>query len=378
MEHVNEFRINAFRGLRDLKLEELGQINLFVGNNNSGKTSVLEALSLFCNPLSWSRWYNTGLQREAITSLRSSVIDRISWLFPQYNSTENDLTEKKHLSLAAVGQVPIENISANYEVFNEFVSSPLVKTPTLLEDLSDSKNQEEEIESIKVSITIAGRYKEPLLLRDPFTANETLYFNDSIYGRRETKHQQPISFPAQLVNPSSHRTDNLTSRLWSEVVQANLKEETIRLLQYFDPAILDVDFISPSERRQLISIKHQKLNRAPLHTFGDGLRRVFTLATIIPRISNGFLLIDEIETAIHTKALEKTFSWLIKACIDNNIQLLATTHSLEALDAILEASREQADFVVYRLQQEDLQTTATRFDKAMTLRLREELGLELR
>jgi AAA15 family ATPase/GTPase len=95
------------------------------------------------------------------------------------------------------------------------------------------------------------------------------------------------------------------------------------------------------------------------------------IATDIHRYSH-------LETAIHTKALEKTFDWLVNACIDNDIQLLATTHSLEALDAVLEASRERADLVVYRLQQDKERTTATRFDKEMTRRLREELGMELR
>jgi len=90
------------------------------------------------------------------------------------------------------------------------------------------------------------------------------------------------------------------------------------------------------------------------------------------------LLIDELETAIHTRALERTFEWLVKACIANDVQLLATTHSLEALDAILEVSKERADIVVYRLQQGAEKTIAKRFDKETALRLREELGMELR
>ena len=108
------------------------------------------------------------------------------------------------------------------------------------------------------------------------------------------------------------------------------------------------------------------------------MRRVFTLATAIPRVRNGFLLIDELETSIHVEALERTFGWLVKACIDNNVQLLATTHSLEALDATKDVSRNVDNFVVYRLQQEESKTIAKRFDKAKVLQLREELGQELR
>lgn len=397
MEHINEFRINKFRGLRDLKIEGLGQINLFVGSNNSGKTSVLEALSLFCDPLNSRKWSDVGSQREA-SGLRSSVLDRITWLFAQ----GVDPKEKSSLSLSASGNTLIKEVSAIYEKFNEIVNIPqptrtsagfdLVKSSELknalrvvvklLEDLevkNEFANQENEreIEGVRVITTVSGEYARPTLFENRFVVNETLTFTDRSPLQRP-KHEEIPTIPVIMVNPFTHRTSNLTSSLWSEIVEADLKDETIQLLQHFDPAILDVDFIAPTEHRQLISVKHANLGRVPLHTFGDGLRRVFTLATAIPRVRNGFLLIDELETSIHAKALERTFEWLVKACIDNNVQLLATTHSLEALDVIAEVSLDIEDFVVYRLQQEKEQTIAKRFDKAMVLQLREELGLDLR
>jgi AAA15 family ATPase/GTPase len=44
MKNLDSLTIHQFRGLRDVELKDLGQINLFVGINNSGKTTVLEAL----------------------------------------------------------------------------------------------------------------------------------------------------------------------------------------------------------------------------------------------------------------------------------------------------------------------------------------------
>ena len=38
------FRIQNYRGFRDLKLEGLARVNLIAGENNSGKTALLEAL----------------------------------------------------------------------------------------------------------------------------------------------------------------------------------------------------------------------------------------------------------------------------------------------------------------------------------------------
>lgn len=43
--HIDDFRIEAYRGIKDLHLQDLNDINILTGNNNSGKTSVLELLS---------------------------------------------------------------------------------------------------------------------------------------------------------------------------------------------------------------------------------------------------------------------------------------------------------------------------------------------
>ena len=43
-------RIQNFRQFKDLKLENLARINLITGKNNTGKTSLLEALYLHATP----------------------------------------------------------------------------------------------------------------------------------------------------------------------------------------------------------------------------------------------------------------------------------------------------------------------------------------
>jgi AAA domain, putative AbiEii toxin, Type IV TA system len=376
MEHISDFSIQRFRGLRDLKIENLGQVNLFVGNNNSGKTSVLEALSIFCDPFSWRKWYEVASQRE-LSSQRATLVDRIVWGFPSEANDDSNLSiESSKILLSASGSFPIKHISASYEKFTEVINRTRFTVPSL-EENPVLEEREVESEGVKINLAIHTENIQPALFGAINGLQETISFSESRPLPQLTKQRRYI-LPSQVVNQFSHRTSGLTSQLWSDVVEADLKAETINLLRFFDPAIDDVDIISPLERKTQLSIKHQKLGRAPLFTFGDGLRRVFTLATSIPRAKNGLLLIDELETAIHTKALEKTFDWLVNACISNNVQLFATTHSLEALDAILEVSREHTNLVVYRLQQDAEQTTATRFDKETTLRLREELGMELR
>ncbi|MDE5097138.1 MAG: ATPase, partial [Trichodesmium sp. St16_bin4-tuft] len=81
---------------------------------------------------------------------------------------------------------------------------------------------------------------------------------------------------------------------------------------------------------------------------------------------------------IHTEALLFSFSWLVKWCRKTNVQLFATTHSLETVDAMLNASELRNDLVLYRLYQKDMQTKAIRIDQVKLTRVRENLGLEVR
>ena len=45
MKNINEINIKSFRGIRNLRLTDLAQVNIIAGNNNCGKTSVLEIIN---------------------------------------------------------------------------------------------------------------------------------------------------------------------------------------------------------------------------------------------------------------------------------------------------------------------------------------------
>ena len=374
MRHIDEFAIYRFRGLRDLKLADLGQINLLVGDNNSGKTSVLEALSIFCDPLNTRKWRDAVTTREVLAGqLRPNINDLLIWLFPQGEESTGGISSGDFgLSLSALGSTPLKKVSAYYERFSEIVR---MKYSTVEEPVIEDRDVE--VEGIRVHISVEMRNIQQTLFDTDNSLKETLVFADYPLSSIASKKVIPV-IPTQIVSPFSYRLSGLPLRLWSDVVEANLKSETIELLQFFDPDIQEIDIISPTERRPIVSVKHKRLGRAPLSTFGDGLRRVFTLATTIPQVKNGLMLVDELETAIHTRALERTFGWLIKACVQNNVQLFATTHSIEALDTVIEVSRESVDLVGYRLQKGKERITITRFEKELLTLLREELGVEVR
>ncbi|HMA06921.1 MAG TPA: AAA family ATPase, partial [Ramlibacter sp.] len=118
----------------------------------------------------------------------------------------------------------------------------------------------------------------------------------------------------------------------------------------------------------------------PLEAFGDGIRRILLIASAITAARNGMLLIDELETAIHISALGNAFRWMVNACEANNVQLFATTHSLEAIDSLLAADETPAreDIVGYRLEATGQTITVRRYGEDLLRRLRMERGVEVR
>ena len=370
MNHIDEFTIQQFRGLRDLKLEELSQINLLVGGNNSGKTSVLEALSIFANPLNWRTWWEAAYGRE-ISNLNPllgpNLIEMLTWLFPKGQNTTG--ANSIEVSFSGSGKISQQRVSARYEKFTVIAQGWKRARP--------DGTVEADFDAEGVNIYVSTHVIPELNASRPSVFNKTFAFAEFRTFPSKIEEEIP-SLPTQTVNPFSYILWGIPQEQWSDVIKAGMKRETIELLQFFDPGIEEIDLIAERGNQSVLSVRHSKLGLAPLNTFGSGLRRVFTLATAIPRVKNGLLLIDELENAIHTKALKKTVNWLIQSCKQNNVQLFATTHSLEAVDTVIDVTRDMADLTFYRLEQDKGQTTCVRFDKEMITQLREELGAEVR
>ena len=57
------------------------------------------------------------------------------------------------------------------------------------------------------------------------------------------------------------------------------------------------------------------------------MKKAILLISAVVNAKNGILLLDEFETAIHTTAMNKVFSWILKSCLKLNVQLFLTSHS---------------------------------------------------
>ncbi len=144
----------------------------------------------------------------------------------------------------------------------------------------------------------------------------------------------------------------------------------------FDNGIIRIS-VASENRRPYLKIEHRKLGDVPLMIFGDGMKRMLFIAAALVTARKGFLLLDEVESGIHAFVLPEVMKWLLGAARAMDIQLFATTHSLEAVDAVLQAALEaQDEFVTYRLNKEDHIARRLNFDLLTDLRVKG--GLEIR
>ena len=381
---IDNLTIHRFRGIRDLTLENLGQINLLVGINNSGKTTVLEAIYTYCNSLDPLAWLNTAWRRE-IKSSRKSKLESLKWLFPQNIQNNSDYFYQGETKVSGNGNFGVVESKATYQEFEEIWDSTKDSNEedeeeNLMDDRDNDNNEVRRGADLKLTFTPSKLISKLDIFEDK---------NQELPISKEFKiwENQPLTIlnkyrsnwlSVDIVTPFSHRTEQLQIKLLTGAILKDLKPEIVELISMIDSEIIDLDILDPTGKNSRLYVIHKTLGFTPLSAFGDGVRRLLFMALTIAKLKDGILLIDELETAIHTEALLSSFSWLVKWCREMNIQLFATTHSLETVDAMLNASELKNDLVLYRLYQKDLETQAIRIDQVKLTRIRENLGLEVR
>ena len=374
----DSLQISGYRGIKMVDLPQLGQVNIFVGNNNSGKTSLLEAISILCNPLDPFQWIGISQRRTYIVSssllaLRLNI-EAIKWIFPQNIRSSTTEFYQSEISITASGNTPIIGIKAR---FNELYGSG-EERPSRDSLNEDIPSPEADAVRPGVEIDVMAHLRTgqlDLFTSEPERKELFQFWENERFIQR--KRNEPFVKNATIF-PSYSSSEPLLSRLTQIILDevGGGKGEVLELIRYFDANILDIQILSTPRDRAVLYIEHKELGFAPLYTFGDGLKRALAIALTLLTTKNGVLLIDEIETSIHVSALSKVFSWLTETCRQRKIQLFVTTHSLEAIDAMLQTEIATDDIVAFRLNSEG--QPPQRFSGDLLHRLRSERGLDVR
>lgn len=324
--YLNSLSIKNFRGINNLELNNLSNINILVGDNNCGKTSVLEAISLFQNPLEINNILTSCCKRGRDII---SIFDLFLEMFPRENINKN-----------------IEIISSiNSVLYNLNINGKLIEriNPNLYRCIENDEYFDENYFENRI---FKGRIK---------VKKNTEVINEKEINLSEEKIQSTLGdLSNQIINMVYVSPyDYLYNRLIDDtinVIKSGEKEEVIKLLKILDNNIEDFNVLKSKNKPSSIYIKHSKYGFMSLSSFGDGVKKILTLASAVISAKNGILLIDEIETAIYKNILNNVFGWLLNACKIYKVQLIATTHSLEVIDAFIQTSKNIDKLTCFRLE----------------------------
>jgi len=317
---VRSLRVESYRGVSGLEVADLSAFSVLVGANDAGKTSVLEALTLLCDPTDLTQWLL--LSR---CPLGVGVRSAIEGVFP---STLRGSPRK----IAVSGDVQ----NATQRVVVTYQPGP----PRV--GMWDDAPRAEPLAELEIETRIDNT---------PVASHSITVHRDALSSGSQWPPGRPM-LPVWMVSPSSATVPPLVVAGLSSAIAKGQKRLVLEAMKLLDPQITDINIVTTGTH--LILIEHEVRGTVDLRTFGDGLQSALALATRLACVTDGLLLVDEIWGAIHTRALPTLLRWLMQAAARARVQVVATTHSLDCLTALAQVMVEQPELTsrvaVHRIQ----------------------------
>lgn len=343
---MKSIHIKNYKNLKDFKIDSLSKINLIVGKNNVGKSTLLEAISIFASG-------GNIISLREILDIRGEIYD-----FPY--SLEQDKKLERHISsfLSLISDRDIElfidngisiicDISNDETILKKEVEIKLVKYI----ETSDSNN----LQNIKRQFLS----NEDPMLGDPNVEYGILVknkinndFQDVLYklgGRIRQLLPNIIqkTKPYELVR-TNEISRNKNPELFDKISLTPLEKEIVTALKIIEPNIEDINFLTEEslsrfnrmEERVPFVVFPLSSKKLRLTSMGDGLNRILTIILALLNSKDGFLLIDEFENGLHYTVQTQLWKIIYQLSEKLNIQVFATTHSDDCIKSFIESDTE--------------------------------------
>lgn len=377
MQTLQNIKIEKFRGIQDLEVENLSNFNLFVGENNTGKTSILEAIKLVSNPFSSKVFYNVAKMREnsnVFPGMAFSRDESIRWLFKYDKENRNE----KH-----------KDISIEYQINQnkEKLSWTLSEEVDYVEEIEEDREEEylsliNAFNSIEDSKVLKQKIKVEKSTLEQIIQNGTFEFTTPTLNKQIRTINGPPLFACNYISSIDHKVSALSVTLLNRLIQEEKRDPLLDTLKFFDKDIIGIEILMSKTNRSarpLPYLNHKELGIVPINMFGDGIRKALIIASKVMDTQGGVLLIDEIETGIHTSLIPEFIKWITELCNKYQVQLFATTHSLEAVDGILKARLDHLENLsFYRILKEKDNTKIKYFSGNKIKNIRYDFGQDIR
>lgn len=333
--------IQNYRVFRDFALDQTARVNLIVGGNNAGKSSLLEAIYLLTSDdPSSSLLYILSERGEFVSSPNIPPYDVrfIGGYLTSHIFHGHQLDADYSIAIKSHPPVPSALIISVQDVRSKRKRTGGADQLRLMDD------EDIEISSRTKQIifdhTKPGQKSE----RDSLiTADGVVSFRD--FPRRISPPKQA----SRLVTTNHLAYADLAS-LWDTITLTPREDKVVEALQILEPEIERISFTSRQNSASGILLKFRGESLPiPLSSMGEGLRRVLAVVASLVSVEAGTLLVDEIDTGLHYGVLKDMWRLIFEMAMRDNAQVFATTHSWDCVRAFQQALCEASDQDVGRL-----------------------------
>ena len=364
---ISNLNIRNFRMFGELEIPRCGQLNLLVGRNNTGKSSILEALCLLAANGSTRSFSKILLGRDEAFDRGPAPIGASFCLL------HRGAPEGAGFELRTGDRV----LTARPAYFRWAEEEDL--PGRRLKRLGDTDDPDGAELRLEVEWN-QGRRVLPLderLFRRPREMGlspDAKSFQLSLF---DSAGEAP-DLPWVFVGTEGLNIEEM-SALWSGIALTDLQD---RIAQQLRSCFSEIEGVSIIQRgvRPAAIVKVKGSDRpVALRSLGEGAHRFFCLAMAAASASNGILLIDEVEIGIHHSIQLELWRLLASMAADFNVQVFATTHNEDTVKAFGVVAEElpEGEGQLIRLQNRNGMIEAVNFDSSELAYIRTN-GLEVR
>lgn len=339
---LNSLYVKNFRSLEDFHVSRLGRVNLIVGNNNSGKSSVLEAL----------RIYAGSANRNLLLQIATEHDEKIRPANPE--DTDSELPFEAFFTGR---KYPIDDETSIFIGQAEGDPDGLVIEHGLLIE-SEEMVPDEDGDSIVRTVlrralkanldeSLGGGVSQALFVKRGGRVFRLRF--DFIESRIRSSVGEMAPLFACSVVPTEFVSIEDLSDEWDKIVLTPYQDTVRQALKIIEPDFEELAFVKNADRNgpargRSVKVRLSSQPRPlPLNSMGDGMLRILQLILKVFAAKDGILLIDEFENGLHYSIQNRVWELLFDLAVELNIQVFATTHSWDCIESFAKTAIDKKD-----------------------------------
>jgi ABC-type branched-subunit amino acid transport system ATPase component len=333
---LTELQLHGFRGFDTFTAANLQRVNLLVGRNNSGKTSILEAISIAKsrgNPRAlWNIlrrrgeriWHTT--ERRVYTEVDVCHIFHGHTFDGNFTSEIVSVEDGERPSTISFRVIPRDTTN---------VVAPVEQRELFREQPEDS------ISPYQLRIGVREKSGD-FPISDEITDDYPLSNRGGLSVEVLNAKAPPrMGSSVRFVTTGSLQSNEVIS-LFDEIALTPEEDMLIEALRIIEPGIERLASKANIERgpgfmgeREGMVVKCKGVNKPiPIGSMGDGIWRMLAIALAMVGARDGAVLIDEIDTGLHYSVMENMWQLVFDTAHRLNVQVFATTHSRDCYESL--------------------------------------------